>query len=329
MVSDLDTTTLDPMLACSTARIPEGDEWRYEPKWDGMRALVVVDRHGEVLVQTRAGRDISSAFPELQGAPASLGGREAVFDGELVALEPGTKIGSFQRLQGRIGVGGARAAELSRAIPVYHIAFDLLALDGKSLLGRPLDERRARLDELLDAGGADRPWLLCPRITSSGAQAFKACLAAGHEGMVAKVGHSAYVPGMRDVAWRKVRLRPREEFVVAGWFASREDAARPGSLVIATRPSLHAPLEFAGRVTAGIGERERELLHSIFLTRSSDQPTAIGVPQLASLRHVQPQLVVDVAHAGWNAAGELQQPHYLGLRPDRSPESVVRDPTWR
>jgi len=330
MRKTLDIATLEPMLAMHTDVVPEGAEWCYEPKWDGMRAFASITRDGEVTLLSRNGRDVTPAFPELEVVPQALRGRCGVLDGEIVAFEPDTTIGSFRRLQRRIGVSGTRAAQLAEALPIRFVAFDVIELDNEVLIDTTLDERRTRLQQLLHARGRDAPWLLCPRIPGTGAEAFAASVRAGHEGVVAKIGASAYTPGNRDAAWQKARRVPREEFVVVGWVASPDDAARPGALVLATRSAPHAPLEFAGITRAGgIDDREREVLHTIFLTRFAEQPTALGVPSANSIHHLHPELVVDVEFAGVDEHGRPKTPSYVGLRPDRDPMSVVGERVGR
>lgn len=324
-----ETVLLQPMLAVTCGTLPEADDWRLEPKYDGMRAIVAFEENGDLAAYTRTGRDASGAFPELAAPPRSLRGRRAVLDGELVTFEPGTTVGSFRRMQRRIGIAGSRAVDLAAVIPARFVAFDLLVLDDEMLLQQPLDERRRQLEQLLDARGADSPWLLCPRIDRAPDAAFQLAVAAGHEGLIAKRGQAPYEPGQRANSWCKIRRQPREELVVVGWSAAPDDASRPGSLEVASRRAPGEPLVWAGRVASGIGERERELLHGLFLTRHSDAPTAVGVPERTSIHHLVPELVVEVVHSGWDPHGHLQRPGYLGIRPDRDPRTVVRDPMWR
>jgi bifunctional non-homologous end joining protein LigD len=150
----------------------------------------------------------------------------------------------------------------------------------------------------------------------------------GHEGIVAKDRTCPYLPGGRTTAWSKVVRVPREEFVVVGWVASSNDAARPGALVVASRATPMGALEFAGLVGRGIGIRERELLHTTFLTRHSEGPTALDVPPHPAIHHVVPNVVVEIAHDGTSIDHLLRSPRFLGIRPDRDPNSVVRDPQW-
>ncbi|MCW2956353.1 MAG: polymerase LigD, ligase domain protein [Thermoleophilia bacterium] len=332
MTVDLQTLTIQPMLARSTGSPPEGPEWRYEPKWDGMRALLLLHADGTAELVTRAGRNIAAGFPELLQRPAELAGRSAVLDGEIIAPDPETGVGSFARLQRRIGVGGIRAARLGRLVPVAYVVFDVLVLDDESLMERTLDERRTVLESVApsptDTAATSCHWQLVGRLPGTGHDAYAAAIEAGHEGIVAKRGASRYQAGGRDGMWCKVVRMPREEFVVVGWMPSADDTARPGALAVASRTNAGAPLEFVGMVERGIGIRERELLHTEFLTRYSEVPTAIGLPSLTSMSHLKPDLVVEVAHNGSTIDHALRAPRFLGLRPDRDPLTVARDPFW-
>ncbi|MCW2960711.1 MAG: ATP-dependent ligase [Thermoleophilia bacterium] len=332
MAADIDILTLQPMLATSVGEPPEGAEWCYEPKWDGMRAMFTLHPDGSAQLLTRAGRDIATGFPELLERPAALVGRSAVVDGEIIAPDPDTGAGSFARLQRRIGVLGIQAARLGRLVPVSFVAFDVLALDGVPLLDATLDQRRRELEKIVpgtaDTAAVPSRWQLVQRLVGSGHEAYAAALEAGHEGIVAKRTASHYTSGERDSAWRKVVRMPREEFVVVGWIPSLDDAARPGALAVASRTSPGMPLEYVDMIERGIGIREREMLHTSFLTRYSEAPTAIGMPATPGMQFVKPDIVIEVAHNGSSIDHQLRSPRFLGVRPDRDPISVARDPYW-
>ena len=137
---------LEPMLARTGPLPPDDGRWAFEIKWDGVRAIAFV-QGGRLVLQARSGRDVTARYPELRPLAEALAGREVVLDGEVVAFDGARP--SFQKLQGRMHLTSEHAVRrLAREDPVHYIAFDLLYLDGRSLMGLPYDERRAALAEL-------------------------------------------------------------------------------------------------------------------------------------------------------------------------------------
>jgi bifunctional non-homologous end joining protein LigD len=316
---------LPPMRAVSGGGdVPPGDDWAFEVKWDGMRAVGFATGGGLVL-QSANLIDVTARFPEVAPLGEALAGHVAVVDGELVAFDDRQRP-SFGRLQGRMHV--ASAAEARRRVattPVSYLVFDLLHLDGEDLMSLPYLERRERLVEAVPQGSC---WLVPAHHLGDGRPLLDAATAQGLEGLVAKRVWSRYEPGRRSPAWRKVKVRRRQEVVVGGWLpGERGRAGRIGALVVGVHEG--AALRFAGRVGTGFSDRELGRLQGVLDGLRTDRcpfdpPPPRGAAPKATW--VEPCLVAEVEFGEWTEAGVLRHPSYLGLRSDKDPAEVVREP---
>lgn len=207
---------LKPQLALTRKQLPEGEEWAYEPKLDGFRAIVFVDGD-DAYIQSRGGKDLGRYFPELSFAP----GRR-VLDGELVIRDADGNL-EFDSLQERIHPAQSRIDLLSKEIPVTYIVFDLLAEGDEALLERPLRERRQRLEAI--AGGAG---LELTPLSPEAEQAER--WLASIEGVMAKDLSAPYVPGKRK-GMAKVKRERTIDCVVMGWRPGKEEGT-VGSLIL-------------------------------------------------------------------------------------------------
>ena len=230
-----------PMLA-RLGELPgaeEDERWSYEVKWDGVRALLWSD-HGHVRIESRSGREISERYPEMRALGRALGAHELLLDGELVALD-GAGRPSFELLQRRMHVTREAAIRrLAREQPVTYMAFDLLHLDGRSLLELSYAERRAALDGLALEGPA---WRTPRAYGGGGAKLLAATREQGLEGIVAKRLDSRYEPGARSGAWRKLRNRGRQELAIGGWMDGQgQRAGRVGAPAEAIVEEVGRPL---------------------------------------------------------------------------------------
>jgi len=311
-----------PMLA--TAGVLPGtaeeDAWAFEMKWDGVRAVVYVD-HGSVRVLTRNDREVVATYPELRGLGEFFGDRTVVLDGEVVAFDEQGRP-SFGQLQQRMHVQRPTPS-LRDLVPVTFFAFDLLYLQGRSLLGQPYADRRAAL-ESLDLDGAR--WATPPAFEGDGAAALAASHAQGLEGVIAKRRDSAYEPGRRSGAWIKVKHIRAQEVVIGGWKAGEgRRAGGIGSLLLGVHDE-EGRLVFAGHVGTGFTVRMLDDLASRLrpLERKTS-PFADEVPrQHARHAHwVTPRLVGEVVFTEWTKDGRLRHPSWRGLRPDKSADDVV------
>jgi bifunctional non-homologous end joining protein LigD len=313
-----------PMLASPGALPPPEQEqrWAFEMKWDGVRAVVYLDR-GDLRVLTRNDREVAATYPELAGLANQLRDRQMILDGEVVAFDEAGRP-SFGELQARMHVRAPGRALLDR-VPVSLLVFDLLHVDGTSLVGAPYDERRAALEGLDLAG--DR-WAVPPAFDGQGAEALAASKAQGLEGVLAKRHDSVYLPGRRSPHWIKVKHVRMQEVVVGGWSpgAGRRQGGI-GSLLLGV-PDQDGRLVYAGHVGTGFSDRVlADLGTRLRAAERSTSPFADEVPRAhAKDAHwVTPRLVGEVTFSEWTRDGRMRHPSWRGLRPDKDPQDVRRE----
>ena len=311
---------ISPMLA-TPGPAPAGPGWAFEYKWDGVRAVAYAEPGG-VRVLSRNDRDVSASYPELGELAGPAGRRGAVLDGEIVALDPAGRP-SFAQLQRRMHVVGPPASLLG-AVPVGYYVFDVLHLDGESLLHLPYRRRRELLAELAPAGEVTRVPEHFP-----GADPAEMLAAAGRrglEGVVAKRLLSPYRPGRRSPDWVKTPFSHTQEVIVIGWKPGEgRRAGTIGSLVLGlTEPD--GSLSFAGGVGTGftaamLRDLQRQL--APWVRRSSPVP---GIPRehARGVQWVEPVLVGEVAYRNFTPDGRLRHPSWRGLRPDRGTAEARR-----
>ncbi len=315
-------------MKATSGDLPVGEEWRYEVKWDGMRALVFVD-HGTVRVQSYNERDVTASWPELAGLAEAVPATTALLDGEIVATDAQGRP-SFGRLQQRMHLTkAAEVAARAAEVPVTYVAFDLLHLEGHDLTGLPLVDRRRLLDELLEPGPC---WQRSP-LHDDGQALLEAATAQGLEGVVAKRLDSPYEPGKRVRTWLKVKVRPQQELVVGGWLAGEGNrSGRIGALLVGYHDQAGdgGPLRFAGRVGTGFTDAELRRLEGLLAPLATDDCPFDPPPPRAELRRgprwVRPELVAELAFGEWTSDGRLRHPSYLGLRDDKAAADVTREP---
>jgi bifunctional non-homologous end joining protein LigD len=314
---------MQPMLATRGDVVPAGSEWAHEVKWDGIRLLVeVAAPAGGVRMWSRNENDVSIAYPELQGLAGT--GRDLLLDGEVVALADG--VPSFGALAERMHVRDpVKAARLAESRPVTLVLFDLLRLDGRELLDRPLSERRAALEEVVGAVPDDACWRVPPTY-ADGATLLGAAEQQGLEGIVSKRLSSRYHPGRRSRDWLKFPIRPTASYVVGGYRHEKDSDHRLGALLVG-EPGPTG-LRFRGKVGSGVagraGVRLGELLRPLARPES---PFAEDLPRADRLGTVwvEPTVVVDVQYLALTADGRLRQPAYRGVRADLDLRDLAPD----
>jgi bifunctional non-homologous end joining protein LigD len=316
-----------PMLALLSAHVPpDGDEWAFEYKWDGVRAIAYHTKD-QWLIESRNLLDITRRYPELEELHAALGKRSAVLDGEIVALDDLDRP-SFPRLQRRMHVNdAAQIARLSREVPILYVLFDLLYLDGRNLMHRPYSERRAALEELTLAGPA---WTVTPSYINRGKQMLEAARQNFLEGIVAKKVDSKYEPGKRSNCWLKVKIIQRQEFVIAGWTGESTGLRdRIGTMLLGYY-DCDGKLHYAGHVGTGLVSADHAPLVRQF--EKLARPTNPFVEKLPAARrggnkimYLEPQLVGEVEYRRWPEGGMVQQASFKGLRRDKSAREVVKE----
>ena len=303
-----------PMLATLADGLPAGEDWLYEIKWDGYRALGYV-RAGEARLVSRNRNDLTGRFPELAKTLAKAArSPECVVDGEVCALDEQGRPSFSAMQQGRPGT------------PLVYAVFDVLEIDGEPVTRLPLVERRARLEALLDA---KQKAVQLSAAFDDGEALYTAAQEQGLEGVMAKRPASPYQEGKRTRDWLKVKTSGRQEFVVVGYTKGEgRRANRFGSLVLAVERD--ATLQWVGNVGTGFDDRTlADLLAKLQPLARDASPLAV-VPTMPRVRKgdvvwVEPRLVAEVRFAEWTHDGHLRAPVFVGLRDDKAPADVHRE----
>jgi bifunctional non-homologous end joining protein LigD len=309
-----------PMMARTSTGLPREEErWSFEVKWDGVRAIAYA-HPGRLRLESRNLNEVTGAYPEVRGVLEDLGMHEAVLDGEIVAFDDQGRP-SFERLQRRMHVSSASAVRrLAASIPVVYAIFDLLYLDGRSLMELPYRERRERLEEL-ELGG--RAWRVPAAHTGGGERLLAATEAQGLEGVVAKRLDSRYEPGRRSGAWLKVKNTRRQELVIGGWVPGEgRRSKRIGALLMGFYQGRG--FVYAGRVGTGFTEASLdELVARLEPFRRKSSPFAGAQKLPRGTVFVEPCLVAEVEFREWTRDGVMRAPSFKGLRDDKSRFEVV------
>jgi bifunctional non-homologous end joining protein LigD len=303
---------IEPMLATISNRVPEGENWVYEIKWDGFRGICFLSG-GKLRVVSRNARDFNRNFPELETIAKNISAGTAIVDGEIVAFDSSGHP-SFSLMQQRTGF--ATTKERTHT-PVKLIAFDLLYLNGYDLRDVALGDRQRLLRELVKPG---EHLSVSEIFTGSGNSILKAAKSHGLEGVVAKKSDSRYESG-RSTSWMKVKFSTEQEFVICGFLTLKRKPF--SSLVLGCYDN--GVLTWAGNVGTGFTDKS---LASIYAALSklvtTKSPFAEDI-QVDDVTWLKPQLVCSVKYSGWGGDNHLRTPVFIGLRPDRDPGDCVRE----
>jgi bifunctional non-homologous end joining protein LigD len=303
---------VEPALASLVDDVPAGDDWVFEVKFDGYRALLAADGQ-QVRLNTRNGLDWTDRFPGLAKAVAALDLDRVLLDGEIIVADD-TGRSDFGALQDAIG----RADD-----SIVLFAFDLLAEKGRSLLDQPLVKRKARLKEILGTGHKGHVFY-SDHVEGGGRVMLDTLCRKGFEGVVAKRAQAPYRSG-RGGDWLKIKCETRQEFIIAG--TSRSDKNRPfASLILGVMDE--GRLRYAGRVGSGFSDRALDELERRF--RAVERPTPpfdekLPASVVRGARWVEPTLVAEVAFAGFTRDNLVRQGRFVGLREDKPAEDIVRE----
>jgi len=297
---------LAPQLARSKAELPTGEQWVYEPKYDGFRAIVFVD--GEpTMIQSRGGKPLARYFPELR-FPAG----RYVLDGEIV-IDDADGGQDFDALSQRIHPAVSRINMLAEQTPARYVAFDLLALDDQSLLERPLSERRAELEKLAQAGIATTP-------LTGEVQEAEPWLRSG-EGVVAKELQSPYRPGERKGMVKVKRVRTIDA-VVAGYRPGKEEGT-VGSLILGLYDG-QGKLHVVGHSSGLRAGEKRALLTKLgdyeTGTRGHGDPSRWKSDKELEWIELRPELVVEVRFDHTSGGRIRHGTRILHWRDDKAPQ---------
>ena len=311
---------IEPMLATLASKPFSDPDWLYEIKWDGYRVQAVV-ADGKVRIWTRNLNDAETYFPKLLNPPSWIDARQAIVDGEVVALDEQGRP-DFTLLQTKLGDRTATGL-------VYQV-FDLLYLDGRSLLGVPLEDRKRLLRSVLKEHRRVR---YAAHVEGEGEVFYEAAKANGIEGVVAKLRRSRYEPGRRTNAWLKLKIRPEQELVVGGWTPGEGNARDLGALAVGVYED--GKLRFSGKVGSGFtGAIRKDLLARLKPLAIDDPPFDPPPPKdyrgrwggdLANITWVRPELVIRAELGGWSRDDIVRQAAFKGVEPGRDPTVVVRE----
>jgi len=316
---------IEPMKAKLVEKPPVTGDWTYELKFDGFR-LIVVKSSKQVSLLSRNQNELAERFPEIVEAVKELPAREFVIDGEVVAVDNEGR-SSFQLLQAREMEG--------RKSPVYFYAFDLLQLDGKSLLNLPLEARKSVLEKL--CGGAGDPIRYSGPIGSDGKALLREVKRRGLEGIIGKLRNSVYEPGRRSGAWIKLKCVHEQEFVIGGYTPPQGARKHLGALLVGYYDDKK--LVFTGKVGTGFDSKMLSMLHKKLRQEERDDCPFVDLPSkqngqwvqgitpsmMKKMHWVNPKFVAQIKFAEWTRDGKLRAPVFLGLREDKKATDVVRE----
>lgn len=325
------------MLATLAEAPLSGAGLLYEPKYDGIRAVVeITPRRGgrgdrsdnDVRVWSRNGNDKTAQFPAIVAALGKAATRvkaAIVLDGEIVALDAQGRPAGFQQLQGRIHLTEASDVQrVDQAQPAALILFDLLREKGEDLCRLPLTARRVRLEALYRSLKLTDPIRISEQVKDDGRALHARAQAEGWEGLIAKEPGSVYQAGRRTPAWRKIKLLHEQEFVVGGWTEPRQTRAYFGALLLGVHEGDR--LVYVGHTGTGFDQDELARVSALLKRREiARSPFSAPIKTNEPAHWAKPDLVAQIKFTEWTADRKLRHPVYLGLRDDKNPRDVVRE----
>ncbi len=309
-----------PMVATLVDKPFDDDDWLYEIKWDGYRAVAFVQENSVRLV-SRNQNDLTAAYPELHEIPDHIKARTAILDGEVVALDDEGR-SSFSLMQQRTGVGegGRRIRRTRDDIPVVYYAFDLLYLDGYDLMQADLEVRKRLLASVL---AVKDPVRYSDHYIGSGTALFEAAAKRGLEGIVAKRRRSCYEQ-KRSREWLKIKIVKRQECVIGGYTDPRGSRENFGSIVLGLYDD-EGRLIPVGQAGSGFTEETHaqtwKRLHAL---ETNSNPFFGKIESDRRVHYVKPELVAEIKFTEWTHEGEsgaikMRAPVFQGLRFDKKP----------
>ncbi len=307
---------VQPMLATLVPEPFSRKGWLFEPKFDGERCLAL--RSGaDIQLFSRNKKQLNERYPELVTAFRNEKSQRLAVDGEIVTLDG--DITSFAKLQPRMQVRHP-SEELRRRVPVWMYVFDLLHLNGYDTRRLPLHRRKELLRKALKF--AD-PVRFTEHRDAKGKRYYREACRKGWEGIVAKNSDSLYVSA-RSRDWLKFKCTREQEFVVGGFTDPKGHRVGFGALLVGYYEA--GKLVYAGKVGTGFDDETLQRLgNQLARLETRTSPFAVGDPPHRSAHWVKPKLVAQIGFTEWTAEGKLRHPRFLGLRPDKRPDEVVRE----
>ncbi len=316
---------MEPMKAKLVEEPPAAANWIYELKFDGIRLIAVKDG-AKVSLLSRNENDLSLQFPEIVRAVEKLPARECVLDGEVVAVDDEGR-SSFQLLQARDMEG--------RKSPIYFYAFDLLQLDGNSLVSLPLEARKRVLEKVCSDVGD--PIRYSGAIVGDIDRLLAEVKLLGLEGLIGKRHNSTYEPGRRSGTWIKLKCVNEQEFVIGGYTPPQGARKHFGAVLVGYYKNRN--LVFAGKVGTGFTGKSLAFLRKKFQDQQREDCPFVDLPSkqngqwvqgitpsmMKKMHWINPKFVAEIKFAEWTRDGKLRAPVFLGLREDKTPSDVVRE----
>jgi bifunctional non-homologous end joining protein LigD len=317
----------EPMKCLLVDQLPEGDEWLYEIKFDGFRALAIkAEERVELLSRNR--KDFAQRYPTLAKSLKSLRCKSAVIDGEIVALDE-TGRSSFQLLQGK-------DTPFASEPEIFYYLFDLVQLNGKDLTSLPVTARKTLLSELVRKSN-NLQLRYSPALPGTAAEIREQMAGLQLEGIIAKKKNSKYEPGRRSGAWVKFKWVAEQEFVIGGY--TQPEGSRQYFGALLTGYYEAGQLRFASKVGTGFSSQKLETLHKSLQKLRIESCPFVNLPEprtmmgragitRAEMRRctwVRPTLVCQIRFTEWTRDGHLRHPSFLGLREDKRASEVVRE----
>jgi DNA ligase D-like protein (predicted ligase)/DNA ligase D-like protein (predicted 3'-phosphoesterase) len=305
---------VEPMLSEAIEKPPKGDDYIFEMKWDGIRALIVLE-DGQVSMRTRNHNDITKQFPELLEGNKAFRATNGLFDAEIVCLDAEGKP-VFKRVINRMmSSGETNIQNLTKSNPVYCYIFDCLYLDGRSLVNEPLLKRK---EWLKDAVRPDTPYRVS-EFVNDGAALFEAARVHQLEGIMAKQKTSKYFPARRSDCWLKIKIRQTAEVIIIGYTKGKgERAVTFGALQMAER--VGEELQYRGKVGTGIDEAmTKEIVKELKKAATIKRTTAIGKFVDANITTwLEPVVIAEISYSKFTPDRMYREPVFVRLRPDLS-----------
>ncbi len=304
------TVDLKPMLAKLVSYVPEGEEWLFEEKLDGYRAIANVNNK-EVILTSRNGLDFSQDYPIVLKALQKLN-IDAVLDGEIIVRD---KDGvNFQALQ--------HYNPKAKDTNLHYVVFDVLSINQSDVTSLPLTQRKKLLAKLL-AENKSKEIESVNTATVDGATFFASAEKKGWEGIIAKMKDSSYVSGGRNGTWQKIKFVQTQEAIIIGYTQPAGERANFGALVLAIK-NAKGNLEYIGNCGTGFTEQVlKEVFNKLQPLKSTTKPISGKVAQEKIVTWVKPDLVCEVSFAQWTDNHHLRHSVFKGLRTDKKVADVV------